>query len=567
MSIFAKVRSKADDQTLQTQHTDAVQTQHTTSRSEVTGKSLMFIFISLMVSMFVASLDQTIVATALPTIVGELGGVTIMLWVSSAFLMTSTLMMPIAGKLGDTFGRKYLFCGALVIFIIGSILCGLTDSMLGLIAGRAVQGIGGGGLMILSQAIIADVVAPRNRGKYMGIMGAVYAVSAILGPLLGGWFTDSIGWRWCFWINIPLALFALMASITLLPKPKKREERAHVDILGIAFMMMALVMLVFVVSWGGHTFAWTSPVIIGLILATVVTAGIFVAIERKAKDPVLPLWLFRNRNFKLATVAGLFIMIALIGVTTYLPTYFQIVTGLEATFAGYMTLPLMAGTTLTSTIAGFLAARTGKYKWMPLASCLIAAAALFFMSTMTALSDLMIIAAYLFMLGFGMGLGQQILVLMVQNEFDISVVGTATSANHFFREIGATIGVSLVGSIFSANLVRELDGAEATHGVMEQHSLTVDSITPALLQELPLELSTLVQNAYNDALTPIFFMMVPLFLLGFFILLFLRETPLAESLDESGHMNEAHIHPRARERRPVREVFTFQKLHPRQTRR
>lgn len=506
------------------------------NQSGISRRSLVFIFISLMASMFVASLDQTIVSTALPTIVGELGGVTIMLWVSSSFLVTSTLMMPIYGKLGDRLGRKYLFCSALIVFVIGSVICGVAPSMIGLIAGRAVQGIGGGGLMILSQAIIADVVSPRDRGKYMGVMGAVYAASAILGPLLGGWFTDSIGWRWCFWINIPLALFALVISFRLLPKPKKQPGLARFDLMGTTLLTMATVLLVFVVSWGGHTFAWSSPVIIGLIAAAVAVSALFILVERKAADPILPLKLFKNRNFSLATIAGLFIMIAMIGVVTYLPTYFQIVENLEATVAGYMTLPIMVGSTLTTTISGYVASKTGRYKWMPLASCAVAAGALVLLSTLTVDTTLVMIGSYLFILGFGMGLGQQILVLVVQNEFDISIVGTATSANNFFREIGATVGVSLVGSMFSANLISNMEQATASKGGMAGMGITVDSITPEFVHGLGHDMALMVQNAYNDALTPIFFALVPLFAVGFVLLFFLRETPLATTVEESGHM-------------------------------
>lgn len=510
-----------------------------TKDNPISKKTFIFIFIALLLSMFVSSLDQTIVSTALPTIVGELGGVNHMLWVTTAFMLTSTIAMPIYGKLGDQIGRKYLFCIALGLFIIGSFVCGLGDTMEWLIAGRAIQGLGGGGLMILSQSIIADVVPPRDRGKYMGIMGAAFGVSAVLGPLLGGVFTDTIGWRWCFWINIPLALFALIVAFKLLPDPQKRTRTVSFDTWGTALMAIATTALILTISWGGGTYAWNSPIIIGLIATTVITAIVFVVVERKVKNPLIPLTFFKNKNFVIATAAGVLIMIAMMGVLSYLPTYFQIVSGLDATPAGYMMIPMMVGMMITSTVMGFIASKTGRYKWMPLSGCAVITIALVLLSTLTMATSLLIIALFLFLLGFGIGLGQQILVLVVQNEFDISMVGAATSTNNFFREIGATIGASFVGSIFTSNLANQLNANMASLGGIEQIGIDINSITPEFVRNLAPDIAAAIQTSYNDALTPVFLLVAPLTFVGIVALCFLRETPLAETVEQSGHMAKA----------------------------
>lgn len=509
-------------------------------------KSIIFVFAGLMISMFVGSLDQTIVATALPTIVGELGGVDHMLWVTTAYLLFSTIMMPIYGKLGDLFGRKYLFCACLVLFIVGSVVCGLSDSMFGLIAGRAIQGLGGGGQMILSQAIVADIFPPRERGKYMGIMGAAFGVSAVLGPLLGGWFTESLGWRWCFWINVPLGLLALVAAAKFLPhRTHAKHPVRTLDVPGAVAMAVSTACLILVISWGGNTYAWDSTPILALGAVCLVAAIAFVLIESKAADPLIPLTFFRNRNYLLCTAAGLLVMVGMMGALSYLPTYFQIVDGLDATAAGYMTIPMMIGVMLTSTATGFIASKTGKVKWMPLASCAITAVVFLLLSAIAVDTSLLVLGVMLFALGFGIGLGQQILVLIVQNEFSNAVVGTATASNNFFREIGATVGASLVGSMFTSNLSARLSENLTTLGEAGGLSVGLDAntLTPALVRSMDPALQSAIQNAYNDALAPVFLTIVPLFVVGFIILLFLKEKPLAASNEESGHTENVSVSP------------------------
>ncbi|OUO91772.1 MFS transporter [Gordonibacter sp. An230] len=504
-------------------------------------RSIVFVFAGLMTSMFVGSLDQTIVSTALPTIAGDLGGVDHMAWVTTAYLLCSTITMPIYGKLGDLYGRKRLFCGCLVFFVAGSVVCALSDTMLGLIVGRAIQGLGGGGQMILSQAIIADIFPPRERGKYMGVMGAAFGVSAVLGPLLGGWLTEGISWHWCFWINVPLGVFAFAMAARFLPhRAHPHRSLSAIDVPGAFSMALATACVILVISWGGGTYAWDSPVIVGLIAVGVVAIVTFVLVERRAAEPLIPLGFFRNRNYLICTVAGLCVMVGMMGVISYVPTYFQIVDGLSATVAGYMTVPMMAGMMITSTVMGFVASRTGRVKWMPLAGCAVMTVALVALSGVSVDTSLWVMGLLLFALGFGIGLGQQILVLVVQNEFPAAVVGAATASNNFFREIGATLGASLIGTLFTSNLADRLAENLAAVGADAALALGADaaSITPALVRSLDAPVQTAVQAAYNDALAPVFLVIAPLTAGAFLLLLFLKERPLAPTLEGSGHMGD-----------------------------
>lgn len=495
----------------------------------INKRALIAVFAGLMLAMFVSSLDQTIVSTALPTIVGELGGVDHMLWVTTAYVLASTCMMPIYGKLGDLIGRKPLFIAALALFTVGSLICGIGDSMFTLIAGRAVQGLGGGGLMILSQAIIADVVPVRQRGKYMGVMGAVFAVSMIVGPLLGGWFTEVAGWRYIFWFNVPIAIVAIALAAAFLPKAKRSAQSFKLDILGTALLIGGTVCLVLFTTVGGGSAGWGSFEAIALGVACVVCFVLFVVAERHAQEPIMPLSLFKNRNFIVASLAGLLIMVAMMGTISYLPTYMQIVNGASATESGYMMLPTMVGMMIMSTVSGFLASKTGRYKWMPVASCLVAAVALVLMSTIAVETSTIMMFVYLFILGFGMGLGQQILVLIVQNEFPHAMVGTATSSNNYIREVGATLGSSVIGALFTSRLADQLAGAGEA---LASTGLSANSITPAIVAQLPTDIQLLIQNAYHDALVPIFLYLAPFLLVGAVLLLFLKENPLKDTIED-----------------------------------
>lgn len=492
------------------------------------SRHITAIFAGLLVAMLLSSLDQTIFSTALPTIVGELNGVNHMLWVTTAYILAATIMMPVYGKLGDLIGRKHLFIGALVLFMLGSVVGGLAGSMPGLIAARAIQGLGGGGLLILAQAIIADVVPVRDRGRYMGVMGAVFGISAVAGPLLGGWFTESIGWRWAFWLNIPLGAAAIATAWRFLPLTR-HPDRPPIDIAGFVTMAVSATSLILVTSLGGNTYDWGSPEILGLSLLAIVAGAAFVWVESRAVEPLIPLHLFRDRNFNLSTIAGLVIAIAMFGAIGYIPTYLQMVYGYTATEAGFLTLPMVFGLMLTALSTGQVVSRTGRYKWMPIASGVVMTAGLLLLSTLTASTSIWVVCAYLFVLGAGVGLGMQILVLIVQNAFPRREVGTATAANNFFREIGASLGSAVVGSLFTARLTslltERLPQDAAAGGVSE------NSLTPSLVRNLPDPVREAIASAYNDALTPVFLYLVPLTIATILILLFIREKPLAQTLD------------------------------------
>ncbi|WP_236863175.1 MDR family MFS transporter [Brevibacterium daeguense] len=498
--------------------------------------AILLLFIGLMVSMFMFSLNQTVLATALPTIVGELDGVDLMLWVSTAFMLASTIMMPVYGKIGDLFGRKPLFIFAIVMFMFGSLLAMLAQDMMLLIAGRVFQGIGGGGMMILSQAIIAAVVPARQRGKYMGIMGSVFAVSSVAGPLIGGWLTDGPGWRWAFAINFPLGIFAIVAAALFLKIPRvTHEKRPKIDIGGMVLVAIFTSSVILVSAWGGHQYAWDSPVILGMIAAALVAGIAFVFVERRVSEPVIPMTLFRDRNFVLATCAGLTIGVAMFGVLSYMPTYLQMVHGIDATVAGLMMVPMMGTMLVSSTAVGFIVARTGRYKAYPIVGMVLIVTALVFMSFMKADSHAVWSILHLAGLGLGLGLSMQLLVLIVQNSFPIAIVGTATAANNFFRQIGATLGMAVIGALFTSRLMSNLSAVMPT-GAGAQ---SANRLTPEAVSQMTGRLHDAVVTGYNDALMPLFLWVAPLPLIGLVFVLFIKEIPLATRIDR------ASVPPRA----------------------
>jgi EmrB/QacA subfamily drug resistance transporter len=518
--------------------TQAVTAEKTSSGSPQ-KRTIVLLFAGLMVTMLLASLDQTIFSTALPTIVGELNGVDHMLWVTTAYILASTIMLPVYGKLGDLIGRKGLFIGAIALFIAGSVVGGLAGDMTWLIVGRAIQGLGGGGLMILSQAIIADVVPARERGKYMGVMGGVFALSSVAGPLLGGWFTESIGWRWAFWMNIPLGILAIASAVVFLRLPKGEQRAPRLDFAGMGLLAIASTCLVLVTTWGGTTYDWDSGVIISLIAGTIIAGIAFVLVERKAAEPIMPLKLFKDRNFNLTTVAGLIIGIAMFGALAYLPTYLQMVTGANATEAGLLMIPMMAALLLTSIVSGQLVSKTGRYKWLPIVGTAIVAVALVLLSTMTPTLPVWILCSYLAVMGIGLGMSMQILILIVQNSFPVSQVGTATASNNYFRQIGASLGSAIVGSLFVARLTQLLTermpaGGSTTGG-------SSNSFTPAIVKSLPGPIRDVIVGSYNDALTPVFLYMVPLVLVAVIVLCFVKEKPLATTIEREAVPNSLEI--------------------------
>lgn len=481
-------------------------------------------------TMLLSSLNQTIFSTALPTIVGELNGVDNILWVITAYILASTIMLPVYGKMGDLIGRKSLFLGAIAIFMTGSVVGGLAQDMTGLIIGRVIQGIGGGGLMILAQAIIADVVPARERGKYMGIMGGVFALSSVAGPLLGGWFTEGIGWRWAFWMNIPLGLLALASAAFFLRLPRNTNKKPSIDFRGMGLLALASSSLVLITTWGGTTYEWFSAQIIGLIVTAIISVVALVYVEKRVQEPIMPPLLFKDRNFKLTTSAGLIIGIAMFGTLAYMPTYLQMVAGVDATNAGFLMIPMMAALLVSSITTGQLVTRTGKYKWYPVVGTAIVALALFLLSTLDPTMAIWHVCAYLAVMGLGLGMSMQILVLIVQNSFPTSKVGTATAANNYFRQMGASVGSAIVGSLFAhrlANLMSERLPAAIGTG----EGSASNSFTPAIVKDLPGPIHDAVIGAYNDALTPIFLYVIPLVIVALILLTFIKEKPLATSIE------------------------------------
>ncbi|MGF2949037.1 MDR family MFS transporter [Microbacterium alcoholitolerans] len=499
-------------------------------RSHETRRGIILLFIGLVLAMLLAALSQTVLSAAMPTMVGELGGVDQMLWVMTAYILASTIMMPIYGKMSDLIGRKGPMIFAIVTFMAGSVVGALAPDMTVLIVARIVQGLGGGGLIILSQAIIADVIPARERGKYMGIIGAVFAVSSVAGPLLGGWLTEEVDWRWTFWLNIPLGLLALTAALTLLHLPKGTTSRPKIDVLGMMTLAGATACLILVASWGGNDFEWTSPVILSLIAATVVLAVLFVLAERRAAEPIMPLGMFHERNFVLATVAGLLIGVAMFGAIGYLPTYLQMTFGQDATTAGILMVPMMGMMLVTSLLSGWLVSRYGRYKWMPIAGALFIVVALVLLGLMTPETPLWRFCIDVGLLGAGLGVNMQILVLIVQNSFPNRIVGTATAANNFFRQIGASLGSAVIGSLFALRLVNIIS-ERLPAGAAAAQVGEVASLTPHSVLELPAAARDIVVHGYNDALTPLLLGMAPLAVAAFILLCFIKEVPLKTTIE------------------------------------
>lgn len=498
-------------------------------REETTPLRLPLIFAALIVAMLMAAMGQTVLATALPTIVGELNGVEHMAWVITSFILASTVMMPVYGKLGDMFGRKPLFIIAITLFMIGSALGGAAIDMPQLIGARVIQGLGGGGLIILSQATIADVVPARERGKYMGVMGGVFAFSSIAGPLLGGWLTDGPGWRWTLWMNVPLGIVALVMIIMLLHIPRSgNKSHGRVDIWGMTLLGVATSTLVLASTWGGADYEWTSPIIIGLFGITVVSAVLFTWVESKAQEPVMPLALFRNRNFVLTMFAGLITGVAMFGALGYMPTYLQMVTGYSPAAAGLLMIPMMGSLLITSIIVGRRTSATGKYKMAMVTGSLITALGMMLLSTLRVGSPIILECTYLAVLGVGLGFTMQLLTLVAQNSMPQAMVGTATAGQNYFRQVGATLGTAIIGSLFASRL------SESLSADLPAGSADGNSLTPQVVAGLPEQVHSIVIGAYNEALVPLFFWLVPLVLISTVLLIFVEEKALATTLDHDG---------------------------------
>ena len=482
------------------------------------------VFGALMLVMLMASLDSTIVSTALPTIAGDLGGFSRLPWVVTAYLLASTITTPVAGKLGDMYGRKLVLQVALVVFLVGSILCGLSQNMTELIAFRGLQGLGGGALMVSTQAVIGDVVSPRERGRYSGLMGAVFGISTVVGPLLGGLFVDHLSWHWIFYVNVPIGVVAFIVLQLVLHGHAERVKRS-IDYVGMALLAGGLTSIVLYTSLGGDTYGWWSaPMLVLLVLSIVATAG-FILAERRASEPILPLSLFRNRIFTISSVIGFIVGVSLFGSVTYIPLYLQIVKGASPTQSGLEMLPLMGGVLLTSIGSGQLISRFGRYKVFPIVGTALMAVGMLLLSRLTAGTSLVLADLYMFVVGLGLGFVMQVLILAVQNAVEYRDLGVATASATLFRSMGGTIGVPIFGAIFTNQLAGKL--AQLPAGAAAQIPA---HLGPGSIAALPEATRTAYIDAYANSLHPVFELAALLALTAFAFTWWLQERPLRQTV-------------------------------------
>ena len=484
-----------------------------------------------MLGMLLAALDQTIVSTALPTIVADLGGANHLSWVVTSYLLAETIMTVLIGKFGDLFGRKKAFLTSVVLFLVGSFFSGWADSMIWLIAFRAVQGLGGGGLMVTSSAVIADVVPLRERGRYQGAIGAMFGISTVCGPLLGGLFVDHLSWRWAFYVNIPLGVLVIVIAAAALPSVRA-AVKPRIDYLGILLIALASTGLTLVTSWGGTEYPWASPTIVGMAAGSVVLLVLFILVERRAAEPMLPMRLFSSRVFTVASALSFIVGFAMLGGITYLPTYLQRVQGASATESGLRMLPLVIGLMLTALLSGTVISRTGRYKMFPIAGSLIMALGLYLLSHLEQNTSFWITSGYMIVLGLGLGCCMQVPTIVVQNTSDYEDLGVATSGVSFLRTLGSSFGVAVFGTIFT--------------------------------NQLPAR-PTVV--SYMDAIQVMFLIAAPIGLLSFVVALFLKEVPLRDAAKALASSNSGFSEPgtgdsRQELERVVAALWRKQKTNP-----
>lgn len=494
-------------------------------------EKVLVVFSGLVLALLLAALDSTIVSTALPTIVGDLGGLTRLAWVVTAYLLAQTIVTPLYGKLGDLYGRKPVLQVAIVVFLIGSALCGLAANMTQLIAFRGLQGLGGGGLIVTTQAVVGDIVPPRDRGRYQGLFGGVFGLASIAGPLTGGYFTTHLSWRWIFYINLPVGILALVVLAGTLPSQSRRVRHA-VDYAGAALLATMLSSIVLLTDLAGSSFGWTSPPIIALVLVGLLALALFVRGERTAREPVLPLYLFKNPTFAITCAIGLVVGFALFGSVTYLPLFLQVVKGASPTSSGMQMLPLMGGMLTTSILTGQLISRTGRYKKYPIAGTAVMMVGLFMLSRMSEGTTMGHALLIMLVLGAGLGLVMQVLVIAGQNAVDYRDLGVATSGATMFRLVGGSLGTAALGAIFAARLSAELARAAPGAALSNGPALSLAGISPASIAALPPAARAVYSGAFSDALSTVFLVASVIAFSGFVLSLTVPEIPLRKTIVE-----------------------------------
>jgi EmrB/QacA subfamily drug resistance transporter len=499
---------------------------------------------SLMLVLLLAALDQTIVATALPTIVGDLGGLEHLSWVVTAYLLAQTVVTPLYGKLGDLYGRKRVLQGAIVLFLVGSALCGLATSMPELIAYRAVQGLGGGGLMVSAQAALGDVVPPRQRGRYTGLFIAIFGAASVAGPLLGGFITSHLSWQWIFYINLPLGIVAFAVLAAAFPSIAT-SARPSIDYLGTGLLAAGLTAIVLVTTLGGTTLAWTSPRLIALAAVGLAALAAFLLVERRAAEPILPPRLWRNRTFRVTSAIGLIIGFSLFGAVTFLPLFQQVVRGQSPTESGLQLLPLMGGLMLSSVVSGRLIARSGRYRAYPIAGTALTVVGLLLLSLMGPATPTIEAGAFMAVLGLGLGMVMQVLILAVQNDAPYEDLGVATAGATLFRSIGGSLGTATLGAVFTNRLVAELtDRLPAGAGA----GVRSGGVDPAAVAALPAPVHDAYLAGFSGALTTVFLVAAAISVLAFALTWLIREVPLRTTVREqpAPAAGEGELSPAAR---------------------